>query len=125
MPSPKKLKHNPSIDDPSKIEICGYKATELIKIASLIKRSDCWQISGQILFKEMQPVIRALTADDNKRLEARKAFTGVSDIAKNITDRQTQRLRILQQIFGWTLYEMGMESEFVSELIKRLQDRTI
>jgi hypothetical protein len=121
----KTLKHNPRLDDPDKIEVCGFKATELIKIASLIKSSDCWQISGQILFKEMQPVIRALTAEDEKRLEARKAFTGVSDIAKRITDRQTQRLRVLQQIFGWTLYEMGMESEFVSEMVKRLQDRTL
>ena len=125
MTSPKKLKHSPTLDDPDKIEVCGYKATELIKIASLIKSSDCWQMSGQILFKEMQPVIRALTAEDEERLEARKAFSGISDMAKRITDRQTQRLRVLQQIFGWTLYEMGMESEFVSEMVKRLQDRTL
>lgn len=104
--------HDKRLDDPSKIMICGFKASDLIKIASMLKSSDIWHVHGQEIFMAMGPALGKLTAADNMRLADRK-INSPSELAQRVTDRQTQRLRMLHMILGWTLHEISQESEMI------------
>lgn len=104
--------HDTRLDDPSKITICGYKATDLIRIASLLKSSDVWMSHGNEISQAMDPAMDKLITADNIRLADRK-INSPSELAKRVTDRQTQRLRMLHMILGWSLHEISVESESI------------
>lgn len=116
----KKLSHDPRLDDPSKIQIAGYKVSDLIRIASMLKNSDSWRLFSSEIFMAMSPVMYRLASADNKRINERKS-NSISDLARNITDRQSQKLRILHMILGWTLHEISLESEVVRAMLNEWQ----
>ena len=115
--------HETRLDDPSKIMICGYKASDLIKIAGLLKNSQSWRVHGQEIFMAMGPALGKLAMQDNKRLAERKTET-VSDLARKVTERQTQRLRMLEMVLGWCLHEISLESEMIHTMMEGWRNET-
>lgn len=113
-------KHDTRLDDPSKITICGYKATDLIKIASLLKSSGAWLSHGNEIAQAMDTTMEKLTQADNIRLSEMKV-SSVTEASSKATKRLTQRLRMLQMVLGWTLHELSIESESIRVMMEEWQ----
>jgi hypothetical protein len=106
--------------DLDKCYLAGFKALDLIRLASVMKNSEAWQYNAAELSHLLDPVVFKLCKQDEERISQRR-IAGIPDLSRNIAERQYQKLRILQQILGWTLYRIAMENTCMKELMERFQ----